>query len=53
MGDNFINPFEESPEALVDDFLNKSKEVGDILKKQFNDITLSRDKIRAKIRSRN
>jgi len=49
MGDNFINPFEELPEALVDDFLNKSKGVGDILKKQFNDINLSKEKIRSSL----
>lgn len=46
MGENFINPFEELPEALVDDFLKKSKEVGDILKKQFSDINLSKYNIR-------
>jgi hypothetical protein len=42
-------PFEELPEALVEDFLNKNEKVCTILKKQFNEMNNSKEDIRRKL----
>lgn len=40
------SPFEELPEALVEDFLKQTKDVSDILQKQFKEINSSNKHIR-------